>query len=273
MKTKIINLNKKTALNLLSKNKNNRRKSKQTVKFYVDQMQKGLWKENGEPIIIDKNGQLKDGQHRCEAVIEANHAYMVPLIYDVDPEVMHTIDTGKNRNLADILSLNGFKNSTSIASFALTALRLNNGFYTKDHSMKNSSVSNGEGLDYALLNKDYLNESLETFRSIYSKQLIRVFTVSDMFRIQHMIMPYIANNEVMVEFIKNITGVLTQDGTGCNYIYRLMVRAKKSKTPINHTYLMALVVKAWNLFTQGNPPVKYLKHDLKYAFPTPNKID
>ena len=108
MKAEIIYLNPSKAKELLSMNIGNRNKKSNVKKFYVKQMKEGSWKENGEPIIVDTSGIVKDGQHRLLAVIESGHSYNVPLITGVDPNVMDTIDTGSNRSLSDVLNLNGF---------------------------------------------------------------------------------------------------------------------------------------------------------------------
>ena len=50
---------------LLSVNADEQRNiNKRRVDQYATDMAKGLWKANGEPIIIDERGRLIDGQHR-----------------------------------------------------------------------------------------------------------------------------------------------------------------------------------------------------------------
>ena len=104
MESIVITLTPEIAKRYLSKNKKNRSMSSK-VHLYAEDMKAGRWKENGESIIIDKNGVVKDGQHRLSATIISQHEWMVPIVTGVEPSVMDTIDTGKNRSLSDILKL------------------------------------------------------------------------------------------------------------------------------------------------------------------------
>lgn len=271
MKVKIIQLDKNTAKELLSKNKKNRQQKRDVVNFYKHQMVNGEWQENGEPIIVDINGHLKDGQHRCVAVLESGYSYKVPLIYNVQPDVMKTIDTGRNRSLSDVLQLNGIKNSVPVAGMATAALLLESGRGYQNAGNSKMKISNNIGLDYVLKHNDYLQNSVSTLKKIYNRQTVKIFPLRTLFYIQHMIAPYDVN-EQLLSFLNELSGVSSQEGTGVNYVYRLTAKSTQNKTPLNKTFILALIVKAWNLYIQGNPPVKYLKHDLKHDFPKVNTI-
>ena len=61
----------------LSYNTKNRKQSEKSIKFLVDQMEKGLFLENGESIVFDKNMKLTDGQHRLLAIIKSGKSYNI----------------------------------------------------------------------------------------------------------------------------------------------------------------------------------------------------
>lgn len=65
--------------------KNPRRVSKHIVKQYADDMRSGNWHLNGEAIVIDREGNMKNGQHRCLACIESGCAFETILTYGVEP--------------------------------------------------------------------------------------------------------------------------------------------------------------------------------------------
>lgn len=216
MKCTIINLTPELAGEILKKNKGNRNVSSATVDFYQEQMKRGLWKENGEPIIIGSDGVVKDGQHRMIALIKANHEYKVPMITDVDPESMDTIDTGKNRSLSDILSLNGFKYSIVKSKLAKLIMlydsnKLMKTGAIKDNMFRSSSrknrVSNSAGLQYVQENDDFLNELIKTCVNINNKSARKVFTDSDLCFLGYMLSGK-EFNPLVREFLKQISGAV-----------------------------------------------------------------
>lgn len=55
----------------LSRNSNNRNLRGQVIASYARDMKSGAWVLNGETVKIASNGQLLDGQHRLNAVVES----------------------------------------------------------------------------------------------------------------------------------------------------------------------------------------------------------
>jgi hypothetical protein len=106
---------------LLQRNPNNRNLSMARAKVLAASITRGEWAANGESIIVDSNGNLLDGQHRCMAVILANQAINTLLVEGVDPSAFATIDLGKQRSAADLLSVAG-ESYTHDLSSALTTL-------------------------------------------------------------------------------------------------------------------------------------------------------
>jgi hypothetical protein len=74
---------------------------------------KGL---NGETIIFAKTGELNDGQHRLQAVIETNKSQDMTLVFGVERESRLTVDTGAARSAGDHLALSGWPYASQIAS-------------------------------------------------------------------------------------------------------------------------------------------------------------
>jgi len=73
-------------------------------------MSAGRWQENGETIIVGKSGNLLDGQHRLQAVIQSGVSIMAIIVFGVDDDeamVMASINQCKVRTVTDILKLSG----------------------------------------------------------------------------------------------------------------------------------------------------------------------
>ncbi len=74
----------------LKKNVNNPRggsMNRTVIKGYAEDMKAGLWQLNGEAIIFDEDGFLKDGQHRLAAIIMSRATIRTVVIRGVGSDV------------------------------------------------------------------------------------------------------------------------------------------------------------------------------------------
>jgi hypothetical protein len=74
-----------------------RKLTKNHVTRLAEAMLNGRFMFTPQPLIVDSNGALVDGQHRCQAVVESGITVPVVLTRGADPEVFALIDTGKAR--------------------------------------------------------------------------------------------------------------------------------------------------------------------------------
>lgn len=93
------------AQSLLSNMPHNRSVRKGRVTIMSQDIREGRYIFNPNPVVIDDEGRLIDGQHRCLAVIEAEQAIPVVLMGGFPHETMDVIDTGRSRSVSDILQL------------------------------------------------------------------------------------------------------------------------------------------------------------------------
>jgi len=107
VQSKVETLTPELCKSMLSSNKHNRKINQNMVRLYTKQMINGNWRVNGEAIIIADNKDLLDGQHRLLACIESNVPLVTMVVRDIPRDSFMTLDTGKSRNGADILTING----------------------------------------------------------------------------------------------------------------------------------------------------------------------
>lgn len=83
----------------------NRTISRVVAGRYADAMRRGEWKANHQGIAFDTEGWLLDGQHRLQGV--ANSGVVVPLWVHVDMprDVFDTLDVGRRRQAAHLISV------------------------------------------------------------------------------------------------------------------------------------------------------------------------
>jgi len=265
MKCKIILLTPEVARELLSRNTENRNLRTNSI-YYTKQMQSGEWKENGESIIMDKNGVMKDGQHRCESVIRANFSYHVPLIEDVDPDVMETIDTGYNRSLSDVLNLNGFMYYAQMAGTIKSILMYKDGNEAASTTAANKDrkipISNVRGLVYAKKHRVDLEKLMSVGASINGKQPVNIISSSDLGLYLYVLQGY-NFDEFGIDFMKSICGVNTNEGDAATWVYKKFIYYKKEKVTLSRVWKLRAIIKAWNLYVNGNASIVSLRINMK----------
>jgi hypothetical protein len=106
------------AAELLKYNTNNRPLKQQHIKRLVGIMKRGEWRVNGDSIRISKTKKLLDSQHRLQAVIDSGITIQSVIVEGLDDEVFSTIDRGSGRTMADVLSVKGEPNYTTLAGAA-----------------------------------------------------------------------------------------------------------------------------------------------------------
>lgn len=96
------------ARDYLGKNLNNYRSlNKSKVHAYAEDMRSGKWYVNGESISFGADGTLKNGQHRLNAIIEANKPIMCLVVRGVD-ENINMFDSGMTRTSGQIAKAEGY---------------------------------------------------------------------------------------------------------------------------------------------------------------------
>jgi hypothetical protein len=121
IKTKVLCITPAFALACLKDlNNSNRPMSRSVANLYANEMLRGQWKCNGEPIIfsVDAEGDehLISGQHRLQGLVLAQQAiekdevwpaaqteWDAVVIYGVPHDTADTVDTGKTRTHSDVL--------------------------------------------------------------------------------------------------------------------------------------------------------------------------
>jgi hypothetical protein len=86
---------------LMNRNKNNRKKKKNTIERYKNDIEEGRWGLSHQAIAFDRSGELTDGQNRLEAVRQAGKPIPCLVVYGVVEKSRILIDTGVSRSARD----------------------------------------------------------------------------------------------------------------------------------------------------------------------------
>lgn len=120
MRSRVQTITPAKAAEMLAANTTNRPLSRAVVRNYADAMARGDWMVTHQGIAFDANGVLVDGQHRLAAVVEADIPVEMTVFTDVDEGTFDVLDTGKRRNAADVLAIEGEKASPTLAAMVRT---------------------------------------------------------------------------------------------------------------------------------------------------------
>jgi hypothetical protein len=132
---------------LLHRNADNRVARQAIVEDYAAAMRRGEWFVNGQNIIVAKNGDLNDGQHRLMAVIDADMVVTMGLQFGVERATRATLDVGRKRTLGDHLAMAGHINSNLLAATVRIAWCYDNGIWSMSQS-----PSVAQAMDYVAAN-------------------------------------------------------------------------------------------------------------------------
>src|SRR5881275_2327319 len=120
MRSRVQTITPTKAAEYLDRNTANRPLSARTVKDFAQAMRRGEWRVTHQGIAFDTTGALVDGQHRLAAIVEADIPVEVTVFTEVPEGAFDVLDTGKRRNAADVLAIEGEKSAIMLAAMVRT---------------------------------------------------------------------------------------------------------------------------------------------------------
>lgn len=106
------------AAEYLKANTQNRKLGDSRVDVLAGAIKRGEWVENAETVKFDVSGALVDGQHRLAAIVRAKKAVPLWIARNCPTEAQDTVDTGRSRSAADVLSIRSYGNANALAATA-----------------------------------------------------------------------------------------------------------------------------------------------------------
>lgn len=98
--------------------------TKSLIRKYVTDMKAGKFGLCPEPITFDINGNLTDGQHRLEAVLQSGVTIKAMVSTGWPPETIDLINRGRTRSIAEQLHLHGTSNAIVTAAAVNALVRI-----------------------------------------------------------------------------------------------------------------------------------------------------
>jgi hypothetical protein len=226
-----------------------------------DSIDAGEWELTNESIGFNLDGQLQDGQHRCEAVVASGKSIECWVMKNVPDRVFDKINIGKRRSIAGILHRHGETNTSVLGSALSWVWR-----YRMDIVYQGRSAS--PRISQAL---ELLKEVPDLRRSSSLVRPCRSFMSQAMAAALHFIFCEKCDGDSTLpdEFFEKLgsgEGLSSKDRTcGILKLRNLLQREhnreskipqdgkprRKTKTNLDPDYVWAVSVKAWNSFKNG----------------------
>ena len=248
MKARIVTITPGVAKEMLINNTHNRKVSESKVHLWAESMKRGEWTLNGEAIKIADDGTILDGQHRLYAVIESGVTIQSLVVSGLPKQSQETMDTGKQRTLADVLTLRGYRNATDVSGIVTGIIRWEK--YSPKTAFQNGSgcsVTNGEAIQFIEQHPEVLD--IPT----------RVRSCSKYSHIQRRILGvlYYEFGKVSPEnvdfFFDKLENGADMSATDPILVLRNTIARLKNNHhgELNPLYVAAICIKAWNLYLDG----------------------
>lgn len=233
---------------MLETNTGNRTLSMVRAARYAKDMKASAWEETGEPIIFSDEGILNDGQTRLKACILAGVPFTTHLTFGVPRKAFKVTGVGAKRTLADVLSIAGEKNATTVAGALNWLKKYLHGFSAPplthldglnlltEHPNIRGSVSAGS----LMANKTHLMDpSLAIF-------LHYVFALKDADKA-----------DAFFDFLSTGIGA-THKNDPRHKLRERLIANKGEKAKLPGIEIAAIAIKAWNAHFSGKHPT-YLR--------------
>jgi len=250
----------------------NRKKRVRLRDRFTESMKAGHWKLTGESIKFNTKGELIDGQHRLEAVIESGKTIEILVCRNVPDEAFMELDTGGNRTPGDLLTVAGYDYTTNVASVIryLTSIYEIEAGQIAPASLARKRVEPETLLEYA---EEYSETLVEAVKKTMTRQARTVCSPPALFAALYYIFAE-HNKKAADEFFDSlIDGIGFEKGRQdpIYQLHRLLLQFKQEKHRRRpNFYKAAIVIKAWNAY-QDRDVVGSLRFSENESWPQINR--
>lgn len=225
---------------MLEHNSGNRSLRAKMVDKYRRALREGRWLLTHQGIAFDRDGVLRDGQHRLTAIAEEGRSAQMLVSFGLSPEAFCVMDTGAKRTAGDVLEINGRGGGRDLASAARCII------LAKSSAPRgNKSVDNDE-VDAFVRDTPSLLAFFPAAAHVRGNVRSGVGLIAGLYLISEVATPV-----ALHEFMEKVrTGVGFQDKRDAALALRngLMSGVIAARHPVS---MAASTVLAWNLWSRG----------------------
>jgi hypothetical protein len=249
------NLTVELAGELLANNTGNRPFKKNAIKKYVADILAGRWHFTAEPVKVDPEGRLLDGQNRCVAVIQASEQKGEPvsipilLVRGLEANAQDYMDSGTGRSIGDQLARRGAKDYAVAAAASRLCIQYDNGWLSSAEAPTHS-----QAIEFYDMNA----ENLQIFVTHARSNNYSAVTPSTLAAGAFLIHRVIGDYEEVMDFISMIKeGVGLGAGDPVLAFRNRLQQARNDKERVDNTTALSMMLRCWNARRAGQTMEKF----------------
>lgn len=263
----LIHLTPELAREYLDKNHpGNRKIRKGTVMRYAADIKSGRWNSQvsqvDQPILLDQQGRLIQGQHRCSAVIEAGIPINVYACIGVPDEFYDYLDGGLARTAGDFLNT---KRATRVASLVSSACAIDDGSLSLKMAVAGKFGAK-KGIAYMtprvmIINKfnhdkEYFEGLMETANTISKKTRLLNTSIAIALHIIYFVERDVLIDEFVDDFAQDGGPDATSNKLLINFCLNLAVKKRRHTRADDVSYILS----AYDLFCDSSNAKSFNKY-------------
>ena len=261
--TTIVDVTPETAREWLKANTRNRHLRDADVERYARDMREGRWQFTAEPIKFGLSGVLLDGQHRLHAIARAGVTVKALVVFGLEDDAQHVMDTGAKRTVADALNLTGVKNAALCAAGARLALLWESGRLFRDS--KHQVVSTAEVEEWLREHPEFHDAVTRAAGYRHRIDCQPSVVVAAYWRLSQV------HADRTAEFFHGLAELTNlEPGNPILALHRRLTDLRRTRT--SQRDLLALFILAWNRWRQGRSVTRLHVPQGRWTaenFPTP----
>lgn len=235
------------AAGFLENNENPRPLREARVDAIAEDIAFGGWIPNGETIKLDSKGRLRDGQHRCAAIVEANKSCLCLVVHGVTDRGVERTDEGHARTYNDLLRSRGEKQVSQLGACVKMLRRiLLYHVIEKRSALHDHCRPPNSSLDRVLEQNPGIREAIGLSEAAFRAKMGTRTNLSVMGYCFNLVDP-----KMFKDMYRSIsTGELLQTDDPVLAYRARMISAKAEHEKIDTLTAAALLVKCWNAWRQ-----------------------
>ena len=250
------NLTVDLAGDLLTNNTGNRPFKHSAIDRYVRDILENRWHFTGDPVKVDKNGRLLDGQNRCMALLKAaeesdNPSLIIPilLVRGLEPESQDYMDQGITRSVSDQLARRGVMDYSSVASATRLVIQFDKGWLPNGDTPTKS-----QSIEFYDANRVIFNEFTHAARSLNFSSL----TPSTLLAGAFLIYRKTEDPDAVHTFLEALKGgVGLESGDPILALRNRAMQARNSQQRLDNTVALLMMLRCWNAWRNGTKMEKF----------------
>lgn len=247
------------------RNTSNRRVQPKVVDNYARDMAKGNWLLNGDAVRFAVDGTLLDGQHRLAAVVRSGVELRTAVVWNLPPEVQATMDDGRKRSMADVLTLDGRpEHAVTTASVVRRLIWWDSG--TRGAMRGGQNPTKQEMADYLALHP-IVNRAAEVADGAVSGRVVRA--PASTLGLAYVLFARLSQPDADEFFARLRDGAGLEVDSPILSLRNRLAADSSTRLSTEGPHTLAYVVKAWNAWRTGKHVRIFRYKPASERFPEP----